>query len=288
MFFWVCDATHRSCQALHAPEDPSFVMISSPMNVMLIAKLLICLLLCFNVLLVQAQVNTCQDNCKSSDRLVGPFRMVNTRPHPWSQAVFPTNKFGFCQMGCQFFFTEFPVISTCKRLCDYIYRYQTTVSYSDLAETAISECRDGCDIALLVCQAGFYCTNGEMIPCPPGRYRESIPNLSILELNSATICKECPPGRYRPASKGKKPDDCVKCPLGKYAGVTGSVLVSDCKRCPAGKTSEEEGMEECKCINADSCALPITVPVDQTRTTRDYYADGVDFARETIPFIGRW
>jgi len=66
------------------------------------------------------------------------------------------------------------------------------------------------------------------------------------------------------------------------------VLVSDCKRCPAGKTSEEEGMEECKCINADSCNLPIVVQVDQSRTVYNYYADGVDFARETLPYIGRW
>lgn len=254
----------------------------------IIAIICIASLLSLNVV---AQVQICQDNCKSSDRLVGPFRMTNTRPHPWSQAVFPTEKFGFCQMGCQFFFTEFPVISTCKRLCDYIYRYQITVSYSDLAETAISECRDGCDIALLVCNSGFYCTGGEMIPCPPGTYRQPIPNLSIVELNAATICAECPPGRYRPATKGKSPDDCSKCPLGKYAGVTGSVLVSDCKRCPAGKTAEQEGMEACKCINRDSCKLDQFKLIDENRILYSYYDDasgGVDFARETIPFIGRW
>ena len=234
--------------------------------------------------MVGGQVLTCQNNCESADRLVGPFRMTNTRPHPWSQAVFPTDKFGFCKLGCQFFFTEFPVNTTCKRLCDFMYRYQTTVSYSDIAETAIQECRDGCDIGLLVCQAGFYCTQGQMIPCPPGRYREPIPNLAVVSLNLATECTECPPGRYRPASKGKTTDDCAKCPLGKYAGVTGSVLVSDCKRCPAGKTSEQEGMQECKCINAKSCDLPINIQ----GTVEHFYQNEVDFNRETVPFIGRW
>jgi hypothetical protein len=245
---------------------------------------LVCLIVLDWCGVVSAQVQICRENCKSSDRLVGPFRMVNQRPHPWSQAVFPTDKFAFCQMGCQFFFTEFPVNTTCKRLCDFIYRYQTTVAYSDLAETAIRECRDGCDIALLVCQAGFYCTEGVMIPCPPGRYRSPITDLSVMSLNLATVCAECPPGRYRPSSKGKKPEDCSKCPLGKYAGVTGSVLVSDCRRCPAGKTAEQEGMDACKCINEASCDLEINIQGSPVH----FYKNGIDFARETAPFIGRW
>eukprot|EP00605_Chrysophyceae_sp_TOSAG23-4_P000669 GSChrysophyteH1.ASY1.ANO1.751.1 assembled CDS len=241
-------------------------------------------LLCSLCDITSSQVYICAENCGSHDRLTGSYRMTNTRPHPWSIAEFPPNNSGFCQMGCQFFFNEFPVTTTCKRLCDFVYRYQVTVSYSDLAETAIQECRDGCDIAQQVCQPGFYCTQGRMIPCPPGRYRETIPDLSVESLNKAQICTECDPGRYRPQSKGKKPDDCRKCPVGKYADVTGSVLVSDCVRCPAGKTAEEEGMSQCKCITPDSCKL---VMKQQTGMV-NFFENGVDFMRETEPFIGRW
>ena len=223
-----------------------------------------------------SQVDICQTNCASSDRLTGPQRMENTLPHPWSQAVFPTANFGFCQMGCQFFFSEFPVNTTCKRLCDYIYRYQVSVGYSDLAEQAINECRDGCDIALQVCQPGFYCTNGVMLPCQAGRYRSTIDDLSITSLNAATACVECPPGRYRASERGKDPEDCSKCPRGKFASVTGSVLVSDCVRCPAGKFAEIEGMSECKCITEDSCGM------------ETYFAEDIDFYRESVPFVGRW
>ena len=136
-------------------------------------------LICLGHYVIYSQVEICQENCASSDRLTGPRRMENTLPHPWSQAVFPTANFDFCQMGCQFFFSEFPVNTTCKRLCDYIYRYQVTVAYSDLAEQAINECRDGCDIALQVCPPGFYCNHGEMHPCQAGRYRATIEDLSI-------------------------------------------------------------------------------------------------------------
>lgn len=245
---------------------------------------IIALLLCHWCTTSLGQVGICADNCGSFDRLTGSFRMTETKPHPWSIAEFPTDKFGFCQMGCQFFFSEFPVIKTCKRMCDFVYRYQTTVQYSDLAEIAIQECRDGCDIAVQVCQPGFYCIGGVMIPCPPGRFRETVKDLSIESLNAATICTECAPGRYRPQTKGKRPEDCAKCPIGKYAGVTGSVLVSDCVRCPAGKTAEIEGMSECKCITPESCDLVI----EQQGVDVHFYRDGVDFTRESLPFIGRW
>ena len=202
--------------------------------------------------------------------------MEGTLPHPFSQAIFPTTKYGFCQMGCQFFFSEFPKNTTCKALCDYTYRYTVTAGYSDLAEEAMLECKDGCDIALQVCQPGFYCNYGEMLPCQAGRYRESIPDLSITSLNAATVCSECPPGRYRASERGKSPEDCAKCPKGKFAAVTGSVLVSDCVRCPAGKFAEIEGMSSCKCITEGACDM------------EDFFADGVDYFRATVPYVGRW
>lgn len=241
--------------------------------------LLLCLVLLVNFRNVTPQVDICQANCASSDRLYGP-RRTNPLPHPIPIAPFPSVNTQFCQMGCQFFFSEFPVNTTCKRLCDYIYRYQITVGYSDLAEQAINECRDGCDIAVAVCQPGFYCIWGKMLPCEPGRYRTTIPDLSIEALNGATICDECPPGRYRSEEKGKAIEDCSKCPIGKYAAVTGGILVSDCQRCEAGKFAEEEGMSACKCMTADSC--------DMSWNGEDYYVNYEDFSRETIPFIGRW
>jgi hypothetical protein len=122
----------------------------------------------------------CQNNCESSDRVVGSTKMIQTRRHPWKIAQFPTKTIGFCKLGCQLFFTEFPTNITCRRSCDFAYRYKIPVEYSDIAEEAINECRDGCDIALTVCQAGYYCNHGEMISCPAGRYREAIPGIIYL------------------------------------------------------------------------------------------------------------
>eukprot|EP01031_Cornospumella_fuschlensis_P024188 gene24188-29257_t len=212
------------------------------------------------------QLELCQANCQSPDRLTGPTRMTDTRPHPWKVAPFPASTSGFCQLGCQIFYVNVPKNTTCKRLCGYFYRYQITAEYSDLAEEARLECEDGCDIALQVCQAGYYCSTGVMLPCPPGTEAEE--------------CTPCPYGRYRSTQKGKSADDCNKCPIGTYANVTGSVQQADCQRCPAGQNAEEEGMRLCKCITEDSCDLQVA--------GRDYYSNGVDFQRETIPYIGRW
>jgi hypothetical protein len=46
------------------------------------------------------------------------------------------------------------------RLCNYFYRYRLTNVYNDLAEEAKLECQDGCEIALQICQAGYYCNDG--------------------------------------------------------------------------------------------------------------------------------
>ncbi len=229
---------------------------------------------------LHGQLDLCQDNCVSSDRLVGPTKMEHTRPHPWKIAEFPTKNDGFCKLGCQIFYTEVPKLSTCHRLCDYFYRYKITNAYNDLAEEAKLECQDGCGIALQVCQAGYYCSTGNMLPCPAGTYREPVTDVSVLALEKSRSCTNCPYGRYRSATKGKSADDCAKCPIGKYANVTGSIVVSDCQRCPAGKNAEEEGMRLCKCITGDSC--------DLTVAGETYFKDGVDFNRETVPYIGRW
>lgn len=248
-----------------------------------------------------AQVSICQANCNSAERLTGPFQLLHTKQHPWKQTGFPTKLDGFCKLGCQLFYAEFPRNTTCKRMCDYYYRYQVTVGYNDLAEQAISECRDGCDIALQICQPGFYCpaepapSAGEMLPCAPGSYRLPVQGLGIVALKGVQQCTLCPPGRYRAEGRGKTPDDCAKCPIGKYANIPGSVLVSDCKRCPAGKVAEQAGMPACKCMTdngqANSCDQGY-YSSNNPDTTRYYLPDAtgyfVDFYRETSPYIGRW
>lgn len=237
----------------------------------------------------------CQENCVSSERLTGATKMLYTRQHPWKIAQYPSKQVGFCKLGCQLFFTEYPKNITCKRMCDFSYRYKIPVEYSDIAEEAIKECRDGCDIALAVCQAGYYCNNGQMIACPPGRYRDPIPDLSVGALKTAFECFPCPYGRYRFRDKGKNKEECTYCPIGKYANVLGSVLVSDCQRCPAGKHAEQTGMRLCKCITRDSCQLSVKRPGAVDAKVREFFfvqtdslEYGIDYFRETIPFMGRW
>lgn len=247
----------------------------------------LCIIAIVEIERVVGQLELCQDNCVSADRLVGPTKMPNTRPHPFKVAQFPTKQSQFCQLGCQMFYSEFPTNKTCKVACDYQYRYKLTNEYSDIAEEARLECRDGCEIALQVCRSGYYCNGGAMIACPPGKYRRPVPGVSINDLKTALSCVDCPPGRYRSLDKGVDISSCTKCPKGKYAAVTGGVLVSDCQRCPAGKFAEEEGMEQCKCITDESCDLPYAALTAPLLNNTHYYANGVDFGRETVPYHGR-
>lgn len=110
-----------------------------------------------------ATVLRCQNNCGDPDeRLVGPTPPPKTRPHPWKIAPFPNPLFiGSCKLGCQLFFSENPTNISCVRACHWAYRYKITVGYSDLIEEAILECIDGCDIALLTCQTGYYCNGAK-------------------------------------------------------------------------------------------------------------------------------
>jgi hypothetical protein len=193
------------------------------------------LFICLSFWFVTAQVDLCQTNCVSSDRLIGSTRMPETRTHSWAVAPFPATNGGFCKLGCQIFYNEVPKNTTCHRLCGYFYRYQITVDYSDLIEEARLECENGCNIGLQICQAGYYCNEGIMKPCPPGTYREPVVNVSVVALAEAAQCTPCPYGRYRSLAKGKSANDCSLCPVGTYANVTGSVRESDCQRCPAGK-----------------------------------------------------
>jgi hypothetical protein len=227
-----------------------------------------------------AQVELCQANCVSSDRLVGPDQPTEPKTHPWASAPFPSSNGGFCKLGCQIFYMEVPKNTTCKRMCGYFYRYEVTVGYSHLIEEARLECENGCDIAVQVCQAGYYCNSGLMLPCEPGTYREAVVNVSNVALEAAGKCTPCPYGRYRSADKGKSANDCSLCPVGTYANVTGSKREADCSRCPAGMNAEEPGMRLCKCITPGSCELELN--------GETFFKNGEDFYRETVPFVGRW
>lgn len=257
----------------------------SLINLPLLSFTVIVLFFILSTNVADGTIARCQENCVSPDRRVGPTPPPNTRPHPWSIAPFPTKFNGFCSLGCQLFFAEQPRNTSCKRSCDYSYRYKTTVEYSDLIEVGIYECFDGCDIALLTCQTGYYCNDGGMFPCPPGTFRENQTDASV------SACVGCPNGRYRDRDKGTNADDCAKCPKGKYANLIGGTSVDSCIRCPAGTVAEEEGMGLCKDITTRSGQL--NVPLDGV--DRYFYSDptsntniSVDFHRETVPFVGRW
>jgi len=77
--------------------------------------IIILILLNYIIIKINSQLELCQLNCISSDRLIGPTRMLHTRPHPFSEAEYPTPTQGFCKLGCQLFYTEVPKNTTCKR-----------------------------------------------------------------------------------------------------------------------------------------------------------------------------
>lgn len=216
------------------------------------------------VVTVLATQDRCRNECSKTVRVVGPTAPPATRPHPFAIARFPTNHSQFCDVGCALFFEQNNVATDCEDSCDYTYRYTVTVGYNDLAEVARYACRDGCNIGLYYCQAGYYCTGGEMLPCAAGKYRTE-------QLDDVTQCDLCPKGRYASGTRGTGLDHCDKCPENTYLNATGSTSNTNCLRCPAGKFADEKGMPLCKCITKDSCT-------DQW--------DESD--RDTIPFVGRW
>ncbi|GMI03014.1 hypothetical protein TrRE_jg4723 [Triparma retinervis] len=215
--------------------------------------------------------------------LVEFMRLQTPNPNPYS---------GFCAAGCTFFFnievtsTQPAALSTCTDRCDETYRSKEhiTVGYSDLADTARMECRDGCAIALSRCQPGYKCTQtqmymeggvekyteGYMNVCPPGTYRD-------VSYNQVEDCYDCPTGRYREDEKGRYMKSCSQCPVGKYVNETGSESILKCLRCPAGRYGKVPGLTLCVCITPASCADPqeFESPADAEK-------------RASFPFIGRW
>lgn len=256
-----------------------------------LVHLLLFFFIACQTLIVISQVSSndglllCQHNCADeTDRLVGPTK-PKTRGYPYIASKLSniqTNK--FCSLGCQYLFANNPTNVSCLQHCTETYRIKTTVGYNDMQEIAKLECYDGCNIGLKVCQAGYFCNQGIMLPCPRGKFRESIVNISLDNIQSTEQCIDCPYGRYRSIEKGKSPEECSLCPRGKYAYQTGGVSEESCIRCPAGQFANEEGSRVCKCITPGSCSMEISSSGEK----ETFFSDGVDYFRETIPYVGRW
>jgi len=245
----------------------------------------------------------CHDDCRAvPSRLVGPTRPSDemdalgnpiqrpTRSYPHHVASTEEYDFPrFCEMGCTLFFISsagvprslWPrsTLDRCMDQCDDTYRYNVTVGYSDVLEMARLECRDGCQMALLRCQPGYFClqaspdktksyAGGDMLPCPAGTYRG-------LAYDQVSECVSCPPNHWREDVKGKSLSSCRKCPANTSTrNRSGSTSIQGCLRCPAGTISTEG--TSCKCITPQACdenQLPF--PADAEK-------------RDSVPYKGRW
>lgn len=82
---------------------------------------------------------------------------------------------------------------------------------------------------------------------------------------------------------------CFSHNLGNSTTAIAMLATDSCLTCPAGQVAEEAGMGLCKCIkngNFGSCHLEVLLGLNTTI----YYdgEGGVDFFRESVPFVGRW
>ena len=87
----------------------------------------------------------------------------------------------------------------------------------------------------LICEAGYFCTGGVKVMCPPGVYGES------LGLSTEECTAPCPAGHYCPMNSHNGTHH--RCPAGRYGSVTGlydRVCENNCAAgyyCPEGSTS---------------------------------------------------
>ena len=251
-----------------------------------------------------ATEDQCHVDCRSTpDRPVGPTRpwdaqdplqnpLSLTKPYPYHIGADDQYSFDFpefCKLGCTYFFvssdsnsveSSMSTLGRCLDQCDERYIYNSsTPPYNDLAEMARLECRDGCLMALKRCQPGYYCSQvtfndadggyigGEMMPCPPGTYRD-------VSYDFVTQCTPCPPNYFREDIKGRSLSACSPCHAGTSAVNPGSTSIRDCVRCPAGTFSTEASF--CMCITPQACdAEQLPSPADAGK-------------RDTVPFVGRW
>lgn len=258
--------------------------------------------------------DSCQADCRSADRMyqTRPWHandpLMNklhlTRPYPYHIATNDEDKYSFstfCELGCTYFFTttssndQSPggeegktatTLDGCLIRCDERYTYDSSYAppYNDIAAMARLECRDGCLLALMRCQPGYYCSQisfddnvttttipgyegGDMTPCPPGTYRD-------VSYNAIEECVPCPPNHYREDIKGKSIRDCSPCHAGTSAPMPGNDSIEDCVRCLPGTFSTKAS--NCICITPQACAKDqLPPPADAEK-------------KETVPYIGRW
>eukprot|EP00968_Pinguiococcus_pyrenoidosus_P027197 scaffold7358_cov252-Pinguiococcus_pyrenoidosus.AAC.41 len=219
-------------------------------------------LLSLGLACARADRGGCQASCAAgAERLVGPTRPPNSRGHPFFPAPDPNENMQYCHTGCALFFEQFPAVTACEAQCDFLYRYDVSVGYSDHAEVARLECADGCRIGLLSCQAGYFCAGGQMLECAPGQYRN--------ETDPIEACIDCPRGRYRGDSRGRRHrglhpypwrlrvkrtssigrylEACKECPTGKFVNATGATRVESCLRVPPGRFSAVPDIVEESC-----------------------------------------
>ena len=153
-----------------------------------------------------------------------------------------------------------------------------------MIDNANNECHKGCNLGKTICQGGFYCIDGSMMPCPAGTYRTPTTNItSVFDPGYASQCTPCPYGSYRSTPEGVYVTDCALCPVGKYSNAIGQTSITACQDCPAGQFTSQSGSRFCQCITADSCDMAVTLGGE----TVDYYKDGIDYFRESVPYVGR-
>ena len=129
-----------------------------------------------------------------------------------------------------------------------------------MIDQAYYRCQQGCIYGYTICQPGYYCNQGVMLPCPLGTYRSPSTNFThALLTNYASQCIECPYGTYRDTIKGKSVTDCALCPIGKYSNAIGQTSQTACLKCPAGTYSSQAGSRICECITAESCDMPVKI-----------------------------
>ena len=249
-------------------------------------------LVCFTI----ATEQQCQLDCAASNRTPtrpwdaqDPLRNLlhHTRPHPYHIGDNDVHRYEFpefCKLGCTYFFVssesetlDKSTLDQCISQCDTKYSYNSkTPPYNDISEMARLECRDGCLMALKRCQSGYYClqvsfdnevgSGGDMIPCPPGTYRD-------VSYDAITECVPCPPNYFREDIKGRSLLACSPCPADSQAVRIGSTTIRDCVRCKAGTFSTEASF--CQCITPQACDTDDPSPANAEK-------------EDTVPYIGRW
>lgn len=248
----------------------------------------------------------------------------------------------FCLLGCTFFFSDdFERTTTnttnilwkeeeeedsvslemCVDKCDLMYRYDFTVGYNDLLETARLECRDGCHIALKRCQPGYYCeqiniiennvslessiagrnnhTNSSTNETASDGNDKDQNNISHATLKNKTFTggfmKPCPPGTYRDISYDAV-TKCLKCPPGRFREASKGKNLESCSKCPRNTYNNNQfgsvSIKECiRCpagqfTEEKGNGMCKCINPEACLGDRNSPADAEK--RDTVPFIGRW